>query len=95
MVDFCLPISLQQTFVNYQIDPEKASLVSEVKDFPAVVVELKKTIISPTPNASKICDLTRDSLRVLDQHPECCVQLRAHSSDSRFKLLEKLVGELR
>ena len=70
-------------------------MVSEVKDFPAVVVELKKTIISPTPNVSKICDLTRDSLRVLDQHPECCVQLRAHSSDARFKLLEKLVGELR
>ena len=57
----------------------QASLVSEVKDFPATVIELKKTIISPTPDVERICALTRDCLRILGGRPELCARLRSHS----------------
>jgi len=73
----------------------QASLVSEVKEFPSDIIELKKTIISPTPDHAKICDLTRDSLRVLASHPGLCAQLRSHTFDPRFKKLKQLVDELR
>ena len=69
----------------------QASLVSEVKDFPSEIVILKKSIISPQPDRSNICDLTRNSLRVLASHPDLCSKLRSHTFDPRFKKVSGIV----
>merc|ERR1712131_391123 len=73
----------------------QAALVSEVRDFPAPVVELKKALIPLKPNREKIQNLTRDALRELLQRPDLCAKLRANNCDNRHKKLNSEVEKLR
>ena len=73
----------------------QAALVSEVRDFPTPVVELKKALIPLKPNREKIQNLTRDALRELLQRPDLCAKLRAHNCDNRHRKLNSEVEKLR
>ena len=73
----------------------QAALVSEVRDFPAPVVELKKAMIGLKPNRERIQNLTRDAIRELLQRPDLCAKLRANNCDNRHKKLNSEVEKLR
>jgi len=73
----------------------QAALVSEVRDFPTPVVELKKALIPLKPNREKIQNLTRDALRELLQRPDLCAKLRANNCDNRHRKLNSEVEKLR